>query len=127
VVGSTGNDKRSFFLGRDHIGIKQNVRTVRIFIHPSVCPSSVSSQLSTSIFHPDLFSKMASPPNYEEVNSYFRQRMEESRKIWSTRGRDGQIAAAAARKGTWRQLSGVPLMMHEIKHVGNRPFAWGFA
>eukprot|EP00561_Arcocellulus_cornucervis_P011846 CAMPEP_0185800288 /NCGR_PEP_ID=MMETSP1322-20130828/805_1 /TAXON_ID=265543 /ORGANISM="Minutocellus polymorphus, Strain RCC2270" /LENGTH=105 /DNA_ID=CAMNT_0028495929 /DNA_START=33 /DNA_END=350 /DNA_ORIENTATION=+ len=70
---------------------------------------------------------MASPPNYEEVNSYFRQRMEESRKIWSTRGRDGQIAAAAARKGTWRQLSGVPLMMHEIKHVGNRPFAWGFA
>ena len=79
-------------------------------------------------FSPDLFfSKMASPPNYEEVNSYFRQRMEESRKIWSTRGRDGQIAAAAARKGTWRQLSGVPLMMHEIKHVGNRPFAWGFA
>ena len=73
---------------------------------------------------------MAPQPNYEEVNTYFRQRMEESRKIWSTRGKDARIAAAEARKAgppTWRQLRGVPLMMHEIKHVGNRPFAWGFA
>jgi hypothetical protein len=73
---------------------------------------------------------MASQPNYEEVNSYFRQRMEESRKIWATRGKDARVAAAEARKAgpqTWRQLRGVPLMMHEIKHVGNRPFAWGFA
>ena len=105
------------------------IRTVRIFIIRASVRRQVSSQLSTLNFHflTLFFSKMASPPNYEEVNSYFRQRMEESRKIWSTRGRDGQIAAAAARKGTWRQLSGVPLMMHEIKHVGNRPFAWGFA
>ena len=44
--------------------------------------------------------------------------------------KDARIAAAEARKAgppTWRQLRGVPLMMHEIKHVGNRPFAWGFA
>ena len=40
--------------------------------------------------------------------------------------------AAAAQKAasgttTWRQMSGVRLMAHEISHVGNKPFMIGFA
>jgi hypothetical protein len=67
---------------------------------------------------------------YEEVNNYFIARMEESRKIWATRGKEARIKAHAERLAsgakTWRQLSGLPLMVHEISHVGNRPFMWGF-
>ena len=67
---------------------------------------------------------------YEEVNNYFKQRMAESKKIWATRGKDARIKAHADKMAsgvkTWRQMSGVPLMIHEIKHVGNRPFMWGF-
>lgn len=54
----------------------------------------------------------------------------ESKKIWATRGKDARVAAAAARlaqPASWRQLSGIPLMIHEVKHVGNRPFMVGFA
>ena len=68
-------------------------------------------------------------PEYEEVNAYFRQRMEDSRKIWDTRGREARVAAHQARLGgsSWRQMRGMPLMMNEIGHIGNRPFMVGFA
>mmetsp|Transcript_17915 Transcript_17915/g.25323 ORF Transcript_17915/g.25323 Transcript_17915/m.25323 type:complete len:106 (-) Transcript_17915:315-632(-) len=73
---------------------------------------------------------MADSGKYEEVNNYFKQRMAESKKIWETRGKDARIKAhaekAASGVKTWRQMSGVPLMIHEIKHVGNKPFMWGF-
>lgn len=63
-----------------------------------------------------------------EIKAYFEKRMEESKKIWAGRGKEAQIAAHQARlaKPSWRHLTGTNLMMHEIKHVGNRPFAWGF-
>lgn len=28
---------------------------------------------------------------------------------------------------TWRQMKGLQLMMHELNHPGNKPFAIGFA
>ncbi len=44
--------------------------------------------------------------------------------------RQGHIIATTAAKAnqppTWRQLKGIPLMIHEVKHVGNRPFIVGF-
>lgn len=71
-----------------------------------------------------------SAPKMEEVNNYFQQRMEESKRIRATRGKDARIVAHAQKIAsgvkTWRQMSGLPLMVHEIKHVGNRPFMWGF-
>ena len=72
---------------------------------------------------------MVSKEEIAEINAYFQGRMAESRKIWSTRGKDARIAAAAARASgpkTWRQMSGVSLMMHEVGHAGNRPFMIGF-
>ena len=74
---------------------------------------------------------MADHAKYEEVTNYFKERMAESKKIAAGRGKDARIAAAAAKKAsgvqTWRQMSGVRLMAHEISHVGNRPFMIGFA
>uniref|UniRef100_A0A7S2R2D6 Uncharacterized protein n=1 Tax=Eucampia antarctica TaxID=49252 RepID=A0A7S2R2D6_9STRA len=66
---------------------------------------------------------------YQEVSVYFQSRMAESKKIWATRGSDARAITLAERaKGpvTWRQMKGVQLMIHEIRHIGNRPFAWGF-
>lgn len=65
-----------------------------------------------------------------ELKTYFQSRLAESKKIWSTRGPDARIAAHAAKASgpqTWRQMKGMQLMMHEIGHVGNRPFMVGFA
>mmetsp|Transcript_5355 Transcript_5355/g.8193 ORF Transcript_5355/g.8193 Transcript_5355/m.8193 type:complete len:111 (-) Transcript_5355:176-508(-) len=74
---------------------------------------------------------MADNAKYEEVTNYFKERMEVSKKIAAGRGKDARIAAAAAKKAsgvqTWRQMTGVRLMAHEISHVGNRPFMVGFA
>uniref|UniRef100_A0A7S2ICY6 Uncharacterized protein n=1 Tax=Helicotheca tamesis TaxID=374047 RepID=A0A7S2ICY6_9STRA len=68
---------------------------------------------------------------YAEHMEYLKQRLAESKKVQATRGKDAYVAAQTERlaKGpaTWRQLKGVPLMIHEIKHVGNKPFMWGFA
>ena len=72
---------------------------------------------------------MVSKEEVAEINTYFQNRMAESKKIWATRGKGARIAAAAARAAnppTWRQMSGLSLMMHEISHVGNRPFMVGF-
>lgn len=72
---------------------------------------------------------MVSQAEIAEINTYFKNRMAESKKIWATRGPAARIAAASAKSSsppTWRQLKGVPLMIHEIKHVGNRPFMVGF-
>eukprot|EP00541_Cyclophora_tenuis_P002177 CAMPEP_0116544242 /NCGR_PEP_ID=MMETSP0397-20121206/2007_1 /TAXON_ID=216820 /ORGANISM="Cyclophora tenuis, Strain ECT3854" /LENGTH=101 /DNA_ID=CAMNT_0004068429 /DNA_START=26 /DNA_END=331 /DNA_ORIENTATION=- len=57
-----------------------------------------------------------------------KQQVEESRKKWASRGKEARLAAQQARlaKSSWRNLSGMNLMVHEIRHVGNRPFAWGF-
>eukprot|EP00566_Odontella_aurita_P024036 CAMPEP_0113569908 /NCGR_PEP_ID=MMETSP0015_2-20120614/24672_1 /TAXON_ID=2838 /ORGANISM="Odontella" /LENGTH=107 /DNA_ID=CAMNT_0000472625 /DNA_START=54 /DNA_END=377 /DNA_ORIENTATION=+ /assembly_acc=CAM_ASM_000160 len=69
-------------------------------------------------------------PDYAEVNEYFQKRMEESRSVWAKRGKEARIAAYNQRLAegpkTWRQMKGMPLIIHEIKHVGNRPFMWGF-
>jgi len=52
-------------------------------------------------------------------------------KIAAGRGKEARIAAAEAKKAsgvqTWRQMTGVRLMAHEISHVGNKPFMIGFA
>jgi hypothetical protein len=72
---------------------------------------------------------MVSKEEVAEINTYFQNRMAESKKIWATRGSSARMAAAAAKASnppTWRQLSGMSLMMHEISHVGNRPFMVGF-
>ena len=72
---------------------------------------------------------MVSQAEVAEINTYFRNRMEESKKIWASRGKDARIAAQNARAAgppTWRQLKGIPLVLHEIGHVGNRPFMIGF-
>ena len=63
---------------------------------------------------------MVSKEEVAEINTYFQNRMAESKKIWATRGKDARIAAAAAnasRTPTWRQMTGMSLMMHEISHV----------
>jgi hypothetical protein len=74
---------------------------------------------------------MADNAKYEEVTNYFKDRMAESKKIAAGRGKDARIAAAAAKKASgvqsWRQMTGFRLMAHEISHVGNRPFMFGFA
>jgi len=72
---------------------------------------------------------MADAKKYEEVNNYFKQRMEESRKIWATRGKEARLKAHAERMAgpkTWLQKSGVSFFVHEVTHVGNKPFMYGF-
>ena len=39
----------------------------------------------------------------------------------------GDRLATIAKRGTWRQMKGMNLMMHELNHPGNWPFAIGFA
>ena len=73
---------------------------------------------------------MVSKEEIAEINSYFKGRMDESRKMWAARGKDARIASVAAKNAagtkTWRQMSGMALMMHEAGHVGNKPFVIGF-
>lgn len=73
---------------------------------------------------------MVSESEVAEINTYLRNRLNESKKIWATRGKEARLASLNARAtqspATWRQLKGVPLMLHEIGHVGNRPFMIGF-
>jgi len=73
----------------------------------------------------------AGAEKYVEVTNYFKERMAESKRIASTRGREARIASNAVRMAsgvkTWRQKSGVGLMIHEISHAGNKPFMIGFA
>jgi hypothetical protein len=73
---------------------------------------------------------MVSEAAAADINAYFRSRLDQSRKTWAARGKDARIAALNARAAqsppTWRQLKGVNLMLHEIGHVGNRPFMIGF-
>jgi len=73
---------------------------------------------------------MTSPASsIEEINGYFKNRMAESKKIWASRGKEAHQAAVQKRAiegKSWRQLRGMSLFFHEMKHVGNRPFAWGF-
>ena len=67
---------------------------------------------------------------YEEVNNYLKERLAESRKVRAARGKEAQMAAQAAKAASgaksWRQMSGLPLLVHEMGHVGNRPFTIGF-
>jgi hypothetical protein len=73
---------------------------------------------------------MVSKEEIVEINSYFKGRMDESRKIWATRGASARAASVAAKAAgspkTWRQMSGMSLMMHEVGHTGNKPFMIGF-
>lgn len=46
------------------------------------------------------------------------------------RGPEGyarRMAHRAATHNTWRQMKGMDLVMHELRHPGNYPFAIGFA
>ena len=64
-----------------------------------------------------------------EIKQQLSARLAESKKIWATRGPDARTAAMAKKAAgpqTWRQMSGMALMMHEIGHIGNRPFMVGF-
>ena len=74
---------------------------------------------------------MDNQAKYQEINNYFKERMAESKKNRAGRGKDARIAAHAAKAAsgvkTWRQMSGLPLLVHEMKHAGNRPFTIGFA
>ncbi len=71
-----------------------------------------------------------SDAKYEEVSNYFKERMAESKRIAATRGKEARVQAHATKMAseakTWRQMKGVQLMAHEITHVGNRPFMFGF-
>ncbi|EJK70728.1 hypothetical protein THAOC_07890 [Thalassiosira oceanica] len=70
---------------------------------------------------------MVSKEEVAEINTYFQNRMAESKKIWAARGPEARVAAAAKpRPQTWRQMSGLSLMAHEASHIGNRPFMVGF-
>ena len=71
---------------------------------------------------------MVSETEVAEINTYLRNRLDENRKIWATRGKEARLASLNARAGksTWRQLRGMPLFLHELGHVGNRPFMIGF-
>lgn len=64
-----------------------------------------------------------------EIETFFKQEMENSKKIWQMRGKEARIAANEARKSakTWRNLKGMELMVHEASHIGNRPFVMGLA
>lgn len=72
-----------------------------------------------------------SEAKYEEVTNYFKERMSQSKAVAAARGKEARIAAAQAKAAsgvkTWRQMTGIKLMAHEISHVGNRPFMIGFA
>ena len=74
---------------------------------------------------------MADNAKYVEVTNYFKERMAESKKVSSARGKEARMAAHSAKLAsgvqTWRQMTGVRLMAHEISHVGNKPFMVGFA
>lgn len=72
--------------------------------------------------------------SFAELNAQYKSNMEAykaaTQKIAAARGKEGRIAAYNKRLAgpqTWRQMSGVKLMVHEMKHQGNRPFAYGFA
>lgn len=72
---------------------------------------------------------MVSQAEVAEINTYFQDRMAQSKKIWATRGPDARAAALAKRAAgpaTWRQMSGLRLIMHEMGHIGNKPFVVGF-
>eukprot|EP00579_Thalassiosira_antarctica_P012472 CAMPEP_0201922660 /NCGR_PEP_ID=MMETSP0903-20130614/10632_1 /ASSEMBLY_ACC=CAM_ASM_000552 /TAXON_ID=420261 /ORGANISM="Thalassiosira antarctica, Strain CCMP982" /LENGTH=110 /DNA_ID=CAMNT_0048459837 /DNA_START=90 /DNA_END=422 /DNA_ORIENTATION=- len=71
---------------------------------------------------------MLSQTEVTEINTFFQTRMAESKKIWATRGKDARMATMARKASmppTWRQMSGLRLMMYEVGHVGNRPFMVG--
>ena len=65
-----------------------------------------------------------------KVEEFFKQEMEQTKKRWAMRGPEGRIKAYEARLNgpkTWRHMKGVEFMMHEVSHVGNRPFVIGLA
>mmetsp|Transcript_57494 Transcript_57494/g.122017 ORF Transcript_57494/g.122017 Transcript_57494/m.122017 type:complete len:111 (+) Transcript_57494:105-437(+) len=71
---------------------------------------------------------MLTEAEVSEINTYFKAQMAEKQKIWAARGKDARMAAITKKASgtpTWRQMSGMRLMMHEIGHVGNRPFMVG--
>jgi len=60
-----------------------------------------------------------------------RAMMETMKKNQSLRGEDGlrrrMEARASKPQKTWRQMKGMQLVVHEINHPGNKPFAIGLA
>lgn len=64
--------------------------------------------------------------NYEAMHR-MRAMMETMKVNQSYRGEAGLKARTAARaqRTTWRQMKGIPLMMHEMNHPGNKPFLIG--
>ena len=65
-----------------------------------------------------------------EALAQTRQMMETMKQNQSLRGienyKQRKLARATTHK-TWRQMKGLELMMHELNHPGNKPFAIGFA
>mmetsp|Transcript_17080 Transcript_17080/g.19679 ORF Transcript_17080/g.19679 Transcript_17080/m.19679 type:complete len:108 (-) Transcript_17080:224-547(-) len=64
------------------------------------------------------------------IEAWLKNEADQSKKIWEMRGREARIKAIeyrAANHNTWRQMSGLRLMMHEVAHPGNYPFVMGLA
>ena len=57
-----------------------------------------------------------------------KEMMEIMKKNQSLRGQAGleQRLAERSKRNTWRQMKGMQLVMHELNHPGNKPFAIGF-
>lgn len=72
--------------------------------------------------------KPAHLAEHYEAMAKMRQMMETMKSNQALRGEEGlaKRMAERANRGTWRQMSGMKLMAHEINHPGNKPFAIGF-
>mmetsp|Transcript_34933 Transcript_34933/g.53570 ORF Transcript_34933/g.53570 Transcript_34933/m.53570 type:complete len:102 (-) Transcript_34933:169-474(-) len=64
----------------------------------------------------------------EDVINMLRAETEANRAKWQARAPEVRAAARDARmaKDTWRQMSGLKLVFHEMASPGLRPFATGF-
>eukprot|EP00542_Grammatophora_oceanica_P011605 CAMPEP_0194043810 /NCGR_PEP_ID=MMETSP0009_2-20130614/15383_1 /TAXON_ID=210454 /ORGANISM="Grammatophora oceanica, Strain CCMP 410" /LENGTH=112 /DNA_ID=CAMNT_0038688151 /DNA_START=81 /DNA_END=419 /DNA_ORIENTATION=- len=72
----------------------------------------------------------ADKAKYEEISAFFKQTMEDRKKLWATRGKDARIEAMKKRLADptdWRNKTGMKFMVQEMKYIGNRPFVYGFA
>ena len=63
-----------------------------------------------------------------EAMAKMRQIMESMKMNQSLRGEENlaRRLEERAKRDTWRQMSGMKLMMHEYNHPGNKPFVIGF-
>jgi len=63
-----------------------------------------------------------------EAMAKMRQMLATMKANQAQRGEAGlaERMAVRAQRNTWRQMSGMKLLAHEVNHPGNKPFAIGF-